>query len=76
MKIDHFFLLKTTSASGYSHTVVSSFEDNEKKDFFGCSDIKKAVYCCESGMLLSEKCFKIDMGYYATDGIPDICNKH
>lgn len=57
-------------------TVVSSFEDNEKKDFFGCSDIKKAVYCCESGMLLSEKCFKIDMGYYATDGIPDICNKH
>ena len=56
--------------------VVSRFAHNSEKSFPECSDIKEAVYCCESGLLLSDKCRKIDRGYYAPDCMPAICDKH
>lgn len=55
---------------------VSGFENKTGMNFSNCAGITKAVYCCESGMLFSEKCRKADMGYYVADLIPEVCNKH
>ncbi len=55
---------------------VSGFPKGEKQQFPNCSAIKKAAYCCESGMLISQKCSRIDMGYFASDSLPEVCNIH
>lgn len=46
------------------------------KDFRTSPNVIKKIYCKESGKLLGEKCTLVDMGYYAKDNIPDICNLH
>lgn len=55
---------------------VSGFENKKGMDFPGCDEIKKAAYCSESGMLFSEKCKEVDMGYFVSGNLPEVCNKH
>ena len=55
---------------------VRAFPAGDKKVFPSCAGMKKAAYCCESGMLLSGKCRKVDMGYFSSDAMPEVCNIH
>lgn len=68
-------LEKNNSCEIFSEAV-SCFEYTSDKDYPDCAEIKKAAFCSESGMLFSEKCRKADMGYYASDSIPEACNIH
>lgn len=55
---------------------VSGFENKTGMDFPSCDEIEKAAYCRESGMLLGEKCKEVDMGYFASGNLPEVCDKH
>lgn len=68
-------LAKNTASELFSKAV-SGFDHTAKKNFPNCAGIKKAAYCCESGMLFSAKCKKADMGYYVSDQLPKTCNIH
>ena len=57
-------------------TTVSKFTHDTNKNFPYCSEIKKAVYCPESGMLFSRNCYKTEMGYYVLENTPKTCNIH
>lgn len=41
-----------------------------------CSSVQKGVYCSESGMLFSNGCKKMHIGYYAQSNKPKACNAH
>ena len=66
---------KNRAAEIFSRAV-SEFESDTEKSFPDCIGVKAAAYCTESGMLLSDGCRKIDMGYYASDRMPAVCDKH
>lgn len=38
------------------------------------TDISQMAYCAQSGKLLSEKCKKIEAGYFSPDNMPGICD--
>ena len=56
--------------------MVSHFDNESVKQFPNSAGIKKAAYCLETGKLFSNKCRKADMGYYASDNLPEACNMH
>lgn len=56
--------------------VVSGLENDPDARFPQCPDVQQAAYCCESGLLLSPQCRRVDVGYFATDAMPAICNAH
>ena len=68
-------LVKNNACEIFSEAV-SGFDNSAKKNYPNCAEIKKAAYCLDSGMLFSEKCRRADMGYFASDNIPETCNKH
>lgn len=72
----HGTTLKTNHACTVFANAVSAFPDGEKKTYPTCAGIEKAVYCCESGMLFSDKCRKADLGYYTSETMPGVCNIH
>ena len=55
---------------------VSNFPLNEKETFTEAKNLKEAVYCAESGKLVSKNCRNIALGYYKSDNIPELCDKH
>ena len=68
-------LVKNNACEIFSEAI-SGFANDEGKAFPYCAGIKKAAYCCESGMLISQKCREVDMGFFASDNIPGVCDKH
>lgn len=68
-------LVKNNACEIFSEAV-SGFDNSAKKNYPSCAEIKRAAYCTESGMLFSSKCRRADMGYFASDNIPETCNKH
>lgn len=56
--------------------VVGGLENDPDARFPQCPDVQQAAYCCESGLLLSPQCRRVDVGYFATDAMPAICNAH
>lgn len=68
-------LIKNTSCEIFSKAV-SGFENKTGMDFPSCDGIEKVAYCKESGMLLSGKCKEVDMGYFVSGNLPEVCNKH
>ena len=44
--------------------------------FITSPKVEKRIYCTESGKLLSSKCKSVEMGYYATNNMPGICDVH
>lgn len=44
--------------------------------FPASSTVRKGVYCSESGMLFSNGCKKMHIGYYAQDKKPKVCDAH
>ncbi len=44
--------------------------------FITSPDVKKQIYCKESGMLLGQNCKNAELGYYLKDNIPALCNLH
>lgn len=57
-------------------SAVGGFKHSEDAQFNGAAGLRKAVYCSESGKLLSKKCIKMQMGYYESSSVPAICDKH
>lgn len=55
---------------------ISGFENKANIYYPTCTEIKKEVYCTESGMLFSSGCKNADIAYYAADALPPLCNKH
>lgn len=55
--------------------IITNIKSNNKS-FMTAENVKQKIYCLDSGMLLSDKCKKFELGYYADGNIPDICNKH
>ena len=45
-------------------------------DFGGCIGVVKVAYCAESGLRLGSKCKSMEIGYFDTENIPEICDKH
>lgn len=64
------------NASEIFGNVISGLDNDENIDFSTCNGIKKALYCTESGKLFSEKCKNVDVGYFALDNLPEICDAH
>lgn len=44
--------------------------------FMTSPNVKKYIYCAESGLLLGNGCKSAEMGYYLTDNLPAYCNIH
>lgn len=64
----------------YSPQIFKSIMQELKLDksvkYPSCRDIKQAIYCTESGLLCSENCKRIDMGYYFADDDIGVCKIH
>lgn len=56
-------------------SVMSNIE-LKNNDFKLSNNVKKLDYCSESGLLKSDSCKNIKIGYYKESNIPDICNIH
>lgn len=71
-------LYKNTSPEIFSNIMTEVVKNTKdaKRDYPNASGIKKELFCKDSGMLLTAKCKKMEMGYYVSGKIPDICNKH
>ncbi len=57
-------------------SIVGGFKHTDAAQFNGCSGIRKAVCCADSGQLLGKKCIKMQMGYYESTKLPAVCQKH
>jgi len=68
-------LMKNNAAEMFS-AIVSELEHSDDFGFPVCGTVKEAVYCSESGMLLSGKCRQMDRGYYISGDTSEICNQH
>lgn len=53
--------------------VVSGLENDPDARFPQCPDVRQAAYCCESGLLISPACRRVDLGYYAAGSEPAVC---
>jgi len=49
---------------------------NAKKTFEKCPNVYKGVYCAESGLLFSESCSRMQIGYYVRGEEPETCRGH
>lgn len=48
----------------------------ENSIFMTSPNVKKYIYCADSGMLLGNNCKKAEMGYFTKDNPPASCNMH
>ena len=44
--------------------------------FAPCPGVEKKIFCPESGLLVSADCPGIEMGYYKSTDVPDVCGIH
>lgn len=44
--------------------------------FPSCATVRKGVYCSQSGKLFSSSCSQMQIGYYASDRKPAVCDAH
>ncbi len=56
--------------------IMEKMPQHTKCDFKTSSKVIKGVYCSQSGKLFSPSCSKIQIGYYARDIKPDVCDAH
>lgn len=56
--------------------IVNNTVNDHDADFPECGTVKEAIYCKQSGMLLSDGCQEIDRGYYLSVNLPGICDMH
>lgn len=56
--------------------IINSIPNKALTEFAITSDVKFASYCCESGLLKTEKCDDFDTGFYAADSFDQLCNLH
>ncbi len=67
---------------GSSNIAAEMFSDFAKrleiknKNFATNVNVKKQIYCTESGKAFKPGCKKIEMGYYATNNLPEKCDLH
>lgn len=57
-------------------SIMSKIDLDKNAEFSDCYDVKQAVYCCESGLLCTENCQRIDTGYYFAGDEIGICKIH
>lgn len=63
-------------APDFFSNIVANADCNPELSFPECGTVKEAVYCKQSGMLLSDGCQEIDRGYYLSVNLPGICDMH
>lgn len=68
--------VKKNNACNIFASIMGNLDNTRKTSFPNCAGIKKAAYCTESGMLYSRNCQKADVGYYISDTLPQVCDKH
>lgn len=56
--------------------IMSQVNLDKSIEFPFCTDVCQSIYCCESGLLCTENCRRIDMGYYFADDDVDVCKIH
>lgn len=56
--------------------VFSGMKEHTVKQFPDCADVRKAVCCSESGLQFSSSCRNMQIGYYAADSVPAVCDQH
>lgn len=73
-----FGMPKNTCPAVFSSVMSEVSANTPKKTdkFPTAAGVKKEAYCTESGMLLKYTCKKMDVGYYTSDNVPDVCNIH
>lgn len=49
---------------------------NTTAEFEKCPNIYKGVYCAESGLMFSDDCSRMQIGYYVRGEEPEPCNAH
>ncbi len=56
--------------------VFSGMPEHTVTEFPVCADVRKAVCCSESGLQFSSSCRNMQIGYYAADRMPAVCDQH
>ena len=56
--------------------VVQNCNLSGKGEYPTSDRVKEAAFCAESGLLLSDKCVKMEIGYYKEENLPQKCNNH
>ena len=69
---------KNTSPEIFSSVMTDVIKIHPTKavDFPSASGIKQEAFCAESGKLLKYSCRKMEIGYYVSENIPDVCEIH
>ena len=68
--------VETNSTAEIFSKVVSKLEHEATVTFPEANGIQQLIFCSESGMLISDKCRKVDVGYYSLDTELPVCDKH
>lgn len=50
--------------------------ENSGSKYPVCDTVVQKAYCLESGLILSDKCCKMEIGYFSSESIPEKCNIH
>lgn len=66
---------KTNYATQFFSGITKKANINNKV-FMTSENVVKKIYCTESGKLLSSDCKSVEIGYFATNNIPNICDLH
>ena len=71
-------LTKNTSPAVFSAIMTAVTENSQTKTakFPSVSGVSQQAYCKESGKMLKYSCKKMEIGYYDSQHIPDVCNIH
>lgn len=56
--------------------IAENLPAHEVTQFSSCATVRKGVYCSQSGKLFSSSCTQMQIGYYATDRKPAVCDTH
>lgn len=68
--------VRTNTTAEIFSRIISQLNHDESVQFPEVRSVQKKVFCKESGKLISDKCQKIDMGYYSLDTELPICDIH
>lgn len=69
-------LTKNISPAIFCSVMKEVTKNSTKRNFDIPAGIEQQAYCKESGKLLTYNCNSMDVGYYASDNIPKICETH
>lgn len=56
--------------------VAENMPAHTQKKFLASSAVRKGVYCSQSGKLYSSSCSQMQIGYYAVNRKPTVCDAH